>query len=241
MPGYIYKPMPFPGSSLSVNYTQGWNNRTIYQFFGSPGALYDYRATEGVYDTNIFEGIANYSFPGNLQSYTYRGAYSFQPWFFTTGKQILIKGALWISTAGSGQPILKMNIGSSSNNYGKSAIAVTNKGDDHYAIRYLNDAAVNFEILLTSIQSYQKNVSTDAEKTSVFFQASGNVTYDSDASIGPKTNTNAVYIPFYPTSFDQPSADLWGTDQNVELYIDFEGSDRITSIKVQSLSMREFE
>ena len=233
---FQYKPYPFQGSSLNINYTQGWQSRTIYQYFGSPGTyMYDYMTNGTPYTRNLFEGIENHTFTENLQSYTYRGTYKFRPIFFTTGKRILIKGRVNITSTSTGIPIFNIQVGTVSPIAGGQRIGATNGGNDHYVGNDLNVVPVDFEVILTSFSSYQLNTSNNDEYEGLFFKAEGAMQYSSD-------NIHGSYVPITTISADHPSADLLDpADSEIKLVVDFNDSAGVDRIEVVHLSMVEYE
>ena len=230
----IYTPIKHQTPNHNINGIQGWSNRTIYSYYGSPTVYYDYYADESRYDFDLFEAINGYTFPNTNSRSIYKGTNLFPARYFSTGKNLRIKGRFFIS-CGSTTPKFDMRVLISDPTLGPIEIASTNNGNDHLLQNNLSNAPIDYEIMLTGIETY---VDDNGAKTyETFIQANGFYQYTVGNYNSNGSNTENAYVPVYDNSPYRTTTGLITNTKTVS--IDFVGSEDVTSIKVIYLTIEE--
>jgi hypothetical protein len=239
---YKYSPYASIAPSFTINRISGWNNRTLYSFYGSPAGAYDYYNQNSSYDVNVFTGIDNFTYPNDPASPSYKGQYAFPPRYFSSGKNILIKGRLVITT--DQNPTLNLVLSTESAPSGQTILIAKSNGTghDHTPPANRDGLIMDFEIMITCIEGLSVNTNTSEEITGTFMQANGAIQYSADDI----TNNSTFYVPISSNSFtatgnylDKPLNLI--TDMKTQIKLSFDGSHDITRIIIPYLIMQEIE
>ena len=233
----LFTPLKHQTPNHNINGITGWSNRTIYSYYGSPGNnIYDYYSHNGAYNVNLFTGIAAYTFPNTNSRPIYKGTNAFPARYFSTGKNLRVKGRFFIS-CGNTSPIFNIKVNIIDPNLGESTIAASNSGLNHTLSDNLTNMPLDFEIMLTGIETTQKDTVSNAETNETFIQANGFFQHESTDYNHPGPNTSVSYVPIYATSPYSASTGLI-TDTKT-LSLNFIDSSNVTSIKVIYLTIEE--
>jgi hypothetical protein len=234
-----FTPLKHQTPNHNINGIAGWSNRTIYSYYGSPGqnTYFDYyTAAAGIYYRNLFALIKNYVFPNTNSMPIYKGTNKFPARYFSTGKNLRVKGRFFIS-CGNTSPVFNMRVNIVDPTLGESTIAESNNGANHTLSDNLTNMPLDFEIMLTGIETLQTNTSPVAETYETFIQANGFFQHESVDYNHPGPNTSVSYVPIYATSpYNSSTGEI---DGNKEISITFNNSSNVTSIKVIYLTIEE--
>jgi len=234
----LFTPLKHQTPNHNINGIKGWSNRTIYSYYGSPGqtTYYDYYVQQGAYDINLFTGIAAYVFPNTNSRPIYKGTNTFPAGYFSTGKNLRIKGRFFIS-CGSSSPVFNMSVYIDDPTLGPNRIAASNNENDHTLNNSLTNMPLDFEIVSTGIETSMLNNSNNETTYETFIQANGFFQYESADFAGDGNNTAVSYVPIYLLDPYRTTTGLI-TDTKT-LSIKFDGSNNVTSIKVIYLTIEE--
>jgi hypothetical protein len=233
----LFTPLKHQTPNHNINGIAGWSNRTIYSYYGSPGNnMYDYYSQNSAYDVNLFTGIAAYTFPNTNSRPIYKGINTFPARYFSTGKNLRVKGRFFIS-CGDSTPIFNMRVLISDPTLGPIEIAKTNNGNNHLLRNNLDNAPIDYEIMLTGLETKQTDSDTNASTYETFIQANGFYQYAIDDYNITGDNATNAYVPIYQS---RPYKQTTGLITNTKtLSIDFEGSANVTNIEVIYLTIEE--
>lgn len=231
-----YSPIKPLTPTFNINTVQGWTTRQIYNYYGSPAGIYDYYVDRGVYDFDLFAAIADYTFPNTDAQPLYKGnsTLQFSARYFATGKSLRIRGRFLITN----QPGAVFNIAIGNFNYGNSTyrrLAITNTGANHEMSAALNDVPVDFEVVVTGIESKYDD---PTEHYSLFLQANGYYQYETSSFSSGGANSSPVYVPIWNTN-QYEEVGLITTGNSITL--DFRTSARVDNLKVMYLTVEELE
>jgi len=224
-----------------INGVKGWNSRLIYSYYGSPTNTLPYlEATGGDYSINIFEAIRLYTFPDTGGSPIYKGTNRFPPRYFSTGKNLRIKGSLKISTTGTA--IFNTNISIYYPGLGTTSIANQNGGGNHTVANRdgVDDMPINFDITLTSIEMYD----TVNQTNEVYMQANGHYQYAYSSFSTGGDNTDTVYVPIYGKNEYGPNKTPYilvadNFENPIPLIWSFTGSSNVDKIDILYITIEE--
>jgi len=234
----LFTPIKHQTPNHNINGIAGWSNRTIYSYYGSPGetTYYDYYIQNSAYDVNLFTGIAAYTFPNTNSRPIYKGTTAFPARYFSTGKNLRVKGRFFISN-GNTFPVFNMAVNIIDPIRGETTIAASNNGSDHNLSHDRTNMPLDFEIMLTGIETSMLNNSNNETTYETFIQANGFFQYESADFAGDGNNTAVSYVPIYLLDPYRTTTGLI-TDTKT-LSIKFDGSNNVTSIKVIYLTIEE--
>jgi hypothetical protein len=238
-PNPVFTPLKHQTPNHNINGIAGWSNRTIYSYYGSPGIdtiPFDYFAPAGDYTTNLFEAIAGYSFPSTNSMPIYKGTTTFPARYFSTGKNIRIKGRFLIS-CGSTSPAFNMRVHISDPNLGLTTIAASNSGYNHTLVHDRTNMPLDYEITLTGIETLQYDTDTNTSTYETFIQANGYFQYEAGNYNSAGENSAVHYVPIY---LSEPYRQTTGLITNTKsIQINFVNSADVTSLKVIYLIIEE--
>ena len=238
----------YPISSLTptnlVNGIQGWNTRLIYAYYGSPAGAYDIGPHLSA-GTELFGDLSAYTFPDtNYQPITkgfqnYYKLVTLTNRYFATGKNLRIRGRFLISTPPLTSPTFSMNV--AVYNFGgvgdtTTTIASTNNGAGHLVSQGVDRAPLDFEIIITGIES---QTDTPSSRINLYMQANGYFQYNIDPT---DRNGTVIYVPIYEANGPNPYSVVGlvddGSSNGVQIQLD--GTD-IDSLYVYYVTVEELE
>ena len=214
--------------NFTINGVKGWNSRLLYTFYGNASNPdFDYYAQTGDYTINLFSAIADWQQTnGAILS---KGQYNYPQYsyFFKTGKSIRVKGTLLIDADAA-----TFNIRASIKNVTDNsvwAIARPNNGNDHTVGKggVHEKMPVNFEITYGCIEDNSNNL---------YFQANGFYQYEFSDYNSEGSNVAVAYVPIWnSTQF----TNVGTNDDNYELHISFDNSNRVDPLVIRHLTIEE--
>jgi len=220
--------------TFTINEQPGWNTRLLYTYYGHNGSanLIDYvTETGGSFTGNIFDVIGNFATSANI--FNHKGSVAFPAVnnFLKTGKTLRVEGSLWVSSTG-GQFNMRASVENSTN--GVVLLAAQNNNNNH-DLTTVDLMPVFFKIDFSSVET------NDNGTKELYLMANGYYEYcKGNYDTGGKNDTLA-FIPIYNKSNTTPYISLGNANSNNKLYISFDGSSNISSIKIIHLTVEELQ
>jgi hypothetical protein len=214
-----------------INGVKGWNIRHIYNYYGSSDYTTFNYADGGNYDINLFSAIQS-STPNE-----YKGDYVFPARYFLSGKNLRVKGMLYISSGANTDAWLKINAGI--NNTEKTyetigSIDATTKYH-FFGNGFTRSAYTEFELIYSGIETLQK-------PPKLLMGASGYFRYDELSSDTNLLNNRNFLIPIVRINpLVEINSDLDTAPEPITINLNFAGSYHIDTINVLNLSIEELE
>ena len=218
-----------PAPTNIINGIKGWNTRHIYNYYGSSDYTnfnYATVASGSSYSDNLFGVIKDYD--------TYKGGYEFPERYFLPGKNLRVKGMLYISSGANTDAELRIQAGieNTQNTYTTIGLIEGNTNKYHlFGDGATRSAYTEFELIYSGIETLSK-------PSTLVMGASGYFRYNNPTS---RHSSNFLIPIVRVNSMPQINSDLKTNPQPITINLNFSGSYHINTINVLNLSIEELE
>ena len=222
-----------PSPTKTINNINGWNTRLLYSYCGIfNNNFFDYvDVINGSYSsdfsTNLFDAMDYYQTHTVPNDAVYKGTSTFPSRYFTTGKNVRVKGRFLVS---GDNDIFNIRTGLFNSGNGVIGLSRQNAGNTHHFANDNNvsDVPVDFSIIYTSIE---------LDSPSLCMMSNGYYRYEYADYASGGSNRDVVHVPIWNLN---PSTYIDNTSGYNQIRISFDGSG-VTSMKLIYLTIEELQ